>query len=254
MPSFSSSIPNTYSPQKPNVTQTSNPSPQYHIDMEAPPPLLQPDHITDVQPPSTFASIEFMQSLGNNEHDFLATHVSDYSHLSSRKKIVSMEPPSATSLLHGNPTATLHAHFSINGVSDPSPIFEETTLHISKEEVFGSSSNLNFNTFTSNYMQVQEFGSSCNIDPYGQILYGDATCFGESHCSILSKGNNRCLSMSHKEDNGIVKATMSTTTQGQVLRVYTCNLCNATYNSPQAYGGHMSFHSKQNRKNYKCQF
>ncbi|TVU03042.1 hypothetical protein EJB05_51434, partial [Eragrostis curvula] len=219
MPTFSSSIPNTYAPQNPNVTQTSNSSPQYHIDTGSLPPLLQPDLITHVQPPSTFSSIEFIQSLGDNGHDFLMTPVSDYLNLSSGEKIISMEPPSITSLLQGNPTATLHAHFSIDGMSDPNPIFEETRLHVSKEEVFVSSSNLNFNTFTSNYMQVEEFGSSCNIDPYGQISYGEAKCFGQSHCSIMSKGNNRCLSMSQQKADGIVKATMSTTAEAQVLRI-----------------------------------
>ncbi|TVU20727.1 hypothetical protein EJB05_30322, partial [Eragrostis curvula] len=241
MPTRSGSVPNAHALQNPTMSQTSNPSPQYHIDMETLPPQNQP--------PSTFASLGFMQSLGNNEHDFLTTPVSDYLNLSSKKQILSMEPPSITSLLQGDPTAVLHAHFSINGVSDLGPIFEDPTLHVSKE-VFGSSSNPNFNTHTSNYMHGEEFGSSCKVDPYGKISYGETINFGQSKCSVTSKWNNRYLSVSQEATDGTVQSNMITTAEAKVQRVYTCDLCNATFNSPQAFGGHRSFHSKKKRKNY----
>jgi hypothetical protein len=49
----------------------------------------------------------------------------------------------------------------------------------------------------------------------------------------------------------LAQLTMNFTTKGELLHhpMFTCGLCDKKFSSPQAFGGHMSSHSKQKKKN-----
>lgn len=52
-------------------------------------------------------------------------------------------------------------------------------------------------------------------------------------------------------DGDLQAATSSTVVGARGQREYKCKLCNVAFYSPQAYGGHMSSHSKARRNNLR---
>jgi hypothetical protein len=59
-----------------------------------------------------------------SRQDFLGSPIGNYFELSQQLQILSMEPPSFTSLLQENPIAVVHAHLNIVGGLDEGSIFE----------------------------------------------------------------------------------------------------------------------------------
>ncbi|CAL4950021.1 unnamed protein product [Urochloa decumbens] len=130
------------------------------------------------------------QETFSSEHSFLTTPVNDYLSLSDRMAIMSMDAPSITSLLQGDPVAVLRAHLNTMQGSDLGPIFEDPT-QVPVKETIGASDNV-----------VQSMSSSM---------------------------------MKNERDKDI----------------YECKICSAKFFSPQAFGGHMSHHSKAKKKEHK---
>ncbi|KAF8692508.1 hypothetical protein HU200_039608 [Digitaria exilis] len=67
------------------------------------------------------------QQTFSSERNFLTTPVSDYLSFTDHMKLTSMDPPSITSLLQGDPVAVLHAHLNTIEGLDLGPIFENPT-------------------------------------------------------------------------------------------------------------------------------
>ncbi|KAF8661729.1 hypothetical protein HU200_056680 [Digitaria exilis] len=67
------------------------------------------------------------QQTFSSERNFLTMPVSDYLSFTGHMKLTSMDPPSITSLLQGDPVAVLHAHLNTIEGLDLGPIFENPT-------------------------------------------------------------------------------------------------------------------------------
>uniref|UniRef100_A0ACD5V330 Uncharacterized protein n=1 Tax=Avena sativa TaxID=4498 RepID=A0ACD5V330_AVESA len=150
--------------------------------------------------------------------DFLRNPIGNYFDSSQQIKILSMEPPSFTSLLQEDPIAVVHAHLNTIGGLDEGPIYEMPTKRVSE--------------------QVQhEMLSRGDPDGVPTPLVPSA----------------RSTQAPREEKNPVGasnKILDSATYHGSTTsRRYTCKICNSTFNSPQAYGGHMSSHSKARKKN-----
>lgn len=99
-------------------------------------------------------------------------------------------------------------------------------------------------------MQEDEFaGSVSNIDTCGKgMSYGEQIHF---HQIVLSsyvrKEQPVYIGVPTNTYGDIVQPTMSSIPEVQPHHhhLYQCRFCSATFKSPKAYGGHMSFHSKQ---------
>ncbi|OEL28642.1 hypothetical protein BAE44_0010340, partial [Dichanthelium oligosanthes] len=77
----------------------------------------------------------YQQQTLSSEHNFLTTPVSDYLSSSDRMAIMSMDAPSITSLLQGDPVAVLHAHLNIIQGADLGPIFGNPTQSTSSSSM-----------------------------------------------------------------------------------------------------------------------
>jgi hypothetical protein len=136
MPTLSSSVPNAHAPKQPNMLPTNDHSFQrYYSNIDAPPPQSHPV-FTQPPPTSTITSAGLIQSPAENEQElmrtFLTIPVGKFLSVDERVQVLSMEPPSITSLLQGDKTAILHAHLDIAGALDPDPIFQDPASNIPK--------------------------------------------------------------------------------------------------------------------------
>uniref|UniRef100_A0ACD5V3E2 Uncharacterized protein n=1 Tax=Avena sativa TaxID=4498 RepID=A0ACD5V3E2_AVESA len=149
--------------------------------------------------------------------DFLRNPIGNYFDSSQQIKILSMEPPSFTSLLQEDPIAVVHAHLNTIGGLDEGPIYEMPTKRVSEVQ--------------------HEMLSRGDPDGVPTPLVPSA----------------RSTQAPREEKNPVGasnKILDSATYHGSTTsRRYTCKICNSTFNSPQAYGGHMSSHSKARKKN-----
>ena len=103
MPTLSSSGPNAHAPKESNMILANDHSFQrFYSNSEAPP--LQP-HPGLTHAPLTLASAGLVQSTTENEqelmHSFLTIPVGKFLSVDERVRVLSMEPPSITSLLQG---------------------------------------------------------------------------------------------------------------------------------------------------------
>ncbi|CAL4976217.1 unnamed protein product [Urochloa decumbens] len=204
-----------------------------HQALRAPPPQPYPV-FTPIPPTSVVASEGVIQSPVGNEqdimHTFLTIPIGNFLSVDERVQVASMEPPSITSLLQGNKTSILHAHLDIAGVLDPSPIFEDPTSHIPKEKE----------------MRKPLGSSSSHGDPYAKMAYAKPTYFGQSPMSS-SHGQRKqqvpsVFVPSINSHDAIGAATNSEFEFKRVQR-YNCQLCNATFTTPETYHGHMNMHN-----------
>jgi hypothetical protein len=69
---------------------------------------------------------------------FLGKPVGNYLNSSQQMQMLSMEPPSFTSLLQEDPVAVVHAHLHTLGGLDEGPIYEMPTLHVSEVHLLPS--------------------------------------------------------------------------------------------------------------------
>ncbi|KAL6615289.1 hypothetical protein ACP70R_037559 [Stipagrostis hirtigluma subsp. patula] len=199
-------------------------------------PEIQPTP-APIPPASSIASAGFMPSPENQQEmmlaqrRFLTTPLSDNISYSDQMQILSMEPPPITSLLQGEPTAIVHAHLNVSGVMDPGPIFNDLATQTLKEEDMHKS-----------------LGSSSHSYPDGKMTYVEPTSFGQSPISYYVPREPQVPIPSGTSD-GFVQATVSTTAEVErARRAYPCRICTASFYSPQALGGHMSYHSKEMKK------
>jgi hypothetical protein len=95
----------------------------------APPSALFP-HTTPLPVENNIAFQPNNRELSQNQQqmlsrqDFLGSPIGNYFELSQQMQILSMEPPSFTSLLQEDPIAVVHAHLNIVGGLDEGSIFE----------------------------------------------------------------------------------------------------------------------------------
>jgi hypothetical protein len=283
LPPDSCSMPNDHVPQQPNINPNAHlpqepyiaqnaytmqkPSYHYYTAREAPPQQLPPNHTPAIQA-STFASQNefpiFPISAQHNEfptfpinaqhNEFPTLPRNDYPNLFNQDQILTMDPPSITSssLLQVGATASLHAPFNTNGVLDPIPYPALQNIYqVHLITLVPLSLILKLRILTLNCMQVEELRPS-NIDPYGQIPYGNQTYFGQIPTSSYARiGQTVHIGVPTGRFGDLVPPTLSSATKGELLyhKVFKCRLCDSLFTSPQAFGGHMSGHSKQKKKN-----
>ncbi|KAL6849936.1 hypothetical protein ACP4OV_020563 [Aristida adscensionis] len=179
----------------------------------------------------------FMQSLDNQQEmmlvnrRFLTTPIINNLSISDRLQILSVHPPSFTSLLQGEPAAVVHAHLDVNGVMDPGPIFYDPLTLTHKEEM------------------QKPLGSSLHHGPYGEITPRRFALSPKSY--YIQKESELPIGVRHGTYHGIVQPTISPTVVEveRTRRVYPCKLCVAKFYSAQALGGHMSYHGNKMRRN-----
>ncbi|RCV23625.1 hypothetical protein SETIT_5G022100v2 [Setaria italica] len=203
--------------------------------VEAPPPQPYPV-FTHVPLTRTVASSGIIQSPARNEqeimHSFLTVPLSEFLSVDERVQVASLEPPSITSLLEGDPTAILQAHLDIAGVLDPGPIFHDPTSFIPKE----------------NEMRKPLGSSSSQCDPYGNMTYAKPNYFDQSPMSsshFLREEQVPSVVNPSDKSNDYIRAAMRYKFEFNRVQQYTCQLCNATFTTPQTYQGHMSLHKER---------
>ncbi|CAL4949813.1 unnamed protein product [Urochloa decumbens] len=205
----------------------------YYGTIEAPPPQPYPV-FTPIPPTSAVASEGIIQSPVGNEQDimrtFLTIPVGNFLSVDERVQVASMEPPLITSLLQGNKTAILHAHLDIAGVLDPGPIFEDPASHIPKEKEM-----------------CKPLGSSASYgDPYAKMAYAKPTYFGQSPMSSFSVQREQqvpSVFIPSVNSHDAIGAAMSSKFEFKRVQQYKCQLCNATFTTPETYHGHMNMHN-----------
>uniref|UniRef100_A0ACD5V4G1 Uncharacterized protein n=1 Tax=Avena sativa TaxID=4498 RepID=A0ACD5V4G1_AVESA len=173
--------------------------------------------ITQIPSQANSTEISQIQQEIIARQDFLRNPIGNYFDSSQQIKILSMEPPSFTSLLQEDPIAVVHAHLNTIGGLDEGPIYEMPTKRVSEVQ--------------------HEMLSRGDPDGVPTPLVPSA----------------RSTQAPREEKNPVGasnKILDSATYHGSTTsRRYTCKICNSTFNSPQAYGGHMSSHSKARKKN-----
>ncbi|KAI5005278.1 hypothetical protein ZWY2020_032521 [Hordeum vulgare] len=193
------------------------------------PPKLPDAQVTPLPMANTLTSKPNHSGIFENHHEmlpyqaFLSNPISNYLGTSDQMRILSMESPSVTSLLQGDPLAIVHAHLNTIGATNDSPIFEIPTRHV---------------------IEGQH-----NI-PCGTLTH-DAT---DGVPTLLAP----FMASPHGVREDIIPIGVPNVTTHSVivhdytsLPKYTCKICNRTFYSSQAYGGHMSSHSKEKKKAYK---
>uniref|UniRef100_A0A453E815 C2H2-type domain-containing protein n=4 Tax=Triticinae TaxID=1648030 RepID=A0A453E815_AEGTS len=199
---------------------------QTSVSLSSLPPQLPDAKFTPSTRVNTLPSLPNHREIFENpleifsHQDFLSNPIRNYFSSSDQRRIFSMESPSITSLLQGDPIAVVNAHLNTIGAIDDGPIFEIPT-----RSVYKGPQNIPHGTLTrdASYVVPTPFGpfATSSHDPRE-----DKTPMGVPNGITNS---------------GIVHTTTSS-------RKYRCSICNLTFNSSQAFGGHMSSHSKA-RKN-----
>uniref|UniRef100_A0A0E0JJ28 C2H2-type domain-containing protein n=1 Tax=Oryza punctata TaxID=4537 RepID=A0A0E0JJ28_ORYPU len=215
----SSTIPPIISaPQETTVLPSHNYSPYYPNMALAPPPLqLYP------------------------QQNFLTTPMGTYFNSSEQAHIMSTESPPVTSLLQGDPFAVVHAHLNTTGVLDNGPIFENSSTNFLVPEV---------NSMPSVYPFPLE-----NIQPFISSTICQQQRLQPRSSSHVESFSPPYVPTEQPEPIGGTNSTIGVqvpagSTAVVNERVYICRQCpNATFSTPQAYGGHMSSHSKKDKKN-----
>ncbi|KQK08348.1 hypothetical protein BRADI_2g41314v3 [Brachypodium distachyon] len=148
--------------------------------------------------------------------------------------------PSITSLLQGDPIASVHAHLNTIGGLDDGPIFENPTMLFTGVPLGYASSPPNLHPFSSNTIYTQQIQHGAL---YNEDIYGVRTPSGPSAIFPSTPREDTTLI------DGQTISFASDVMQDSMRSGHICRFCNATFNLRQAYGGHMSHHSKQNKKN-----
>uniref|UniRef100_A0A0D3ENZ8 C2H2-type domain-containing protein n=1 Tax=Oryza barthii TaxID=65489 RepID=A0A0D3ENZ8_9ORYZ len=208
------------------------------------PPIISGPQETTILPSHNYSSYNPNMALAPppfqlpHQQNFLTTPMGTYFDSSEQAHIMSTESPPVTSLLQGDPFAVVHAHLNTTGVLDNGPIFENSATSLLVPEV---------NSMPSVYPFPLQ-----NIQPFisGTISQQQRLQSGSS--SHVESFGPPYVPREQPEPIGGTKSVQVPAGRSGVVneRVYTCRHCpNATFSTPQAYGGHMSAHSKKDKKN-----
>ncbi|KAM3371985.1 hypothetical protein ACQJBY_019064 [Aegilops geniculata] len=143
--------------------------------------------------------------------------------------IFTMETHSA---IQGSTLAIMDANLNSSGVFNISPVFEYSELLVSKDQkpytILGPSS----------------YEELCGVLP----LVNQTPCtVPESNSGLMAMHQTMMGGLSVMFQQNPAPCTISTAARLR-LDEYTCRQCNIRFRTPQAYGGHMSYHSKINKK------
>ncbi|XP_044972157.1 uncharacterized protein LOC123439507 [Hordeum vulgare subsp. vulgare] len=221
--------PTTYAPYvdtMPSIIDFSNMPYQTNVSLSTLPPQFCDAKFTPLSRVNTLTSEPNHREISENppeifsHQDLLSNPIRNYFSSSDQMSIFCMESPSITSLLQGDPIAVVHAHLNTIGSMDDGPIFEIPTRRVIKD------------------LQTTQHGMLSHKSTY-VVPTPLARVATSSH---VTREDKTPLGIQNgMRDSGIVHNTT-------YLRKYTCNICNLNFYSPQAFGGHMSSHSKA-RKN-----
>ncbi|XP_037417529.1 uncharacterized protein LOC119280962 [Triticum dicoccoides] len=197
-----------------------------NVALSALPPNLPDAQITPLSMANTHNSNPNHREIIENQPEmllhqaFLSNPIRNYFGSSDLRRILSMESPSVTSLLQGDPVAVVHAHLNTIGATDDGPIFGIPTTHVIEEQ-----QNIPHRVLTHDATD----GVPTPLAPFMASPHGlreDKTHIGGPNVVTESV---------------IVHDSTS-------LRKYKCKICDRKFNSYQAYGGHMKFHSIERKK------
>jgi hypothetical protein len=218
----------------------------------APPPPKFPS--TLISPPAnTFESSNSMgkslmeqQAMMSPQHSLVTSPTSEYSNFLDPFQIFSMTAPSSTSFPHEEPIAAVNTDVIMNGHFDPGLIFQHTPWPIPE---VGSVAQRPPFPLESQYCSLrykirekcQILGSPSYIDPYGPS-FGGYPIYPYAQWQMPTDAPNVT------PHSTVIDAMNRAISSKRVKREYTCLICDATFPTPQAFGGHMSSHSKAARK------
>ena len=123
--------PNGSYPNKVRSTES-----EANVSLSALPPNLPDAQFTPLSMANTHNSNPNHREIIENQPEmlsyqaFLSNPIRNYFGSSDLRRILSMESPSVTSLLQGDPVAVVHAHLNTIGATDDGPIFEIPTTHV----------------------------------------------------------------------------------------------------------------------------
>ncbi|VAH59201.1 unnamed protein product [Triticum turgidum subsp. durum] len=138
---------------------------------------------------------------------------------SHQRQNLSMVASSFTSLLQTEPKLMVHSQITAMGEPDDGSIFKMDVKHVSKE------------------WNIQD-GRLLFDDPYGVPTPSSP---GMRSSPIPREDKVPLVGQNGISESGITRGPTTS-------RKYTCKICSATFNSSQAYGGHMSLHRKARMK------
>ncbi|KAM0896627.1 hypothetical protein ACQ4PT_023076 [Festuca glaucescens] len=213
---------------------------QRNVPLAPPRPLLPHTTLTTLPVENNIAFQPNNRELSQNQQemlsrqDFLGSPIGNYFELSQQMKVLSMEPPSFTSLLQEDPIVVVHAHINTIGGLDEGPIFEMPPCMLPSHP------------FTPNTIQHQQV-------QHGMLSHGAP--YGVPNSLIPSAGSTHAPRENKTLVGALNETSDSATSHGSMVsHRYACDICNRTFNSHQAYGGHMSSHSKARRKSQLVNF
>ncbi|KAM3328666.1 hypothetical protein ACQJBY_026045 [Aegilops geniculata] len=153
-----------------------------------------------------------------SHEDFLANPFCNDFNSSHQMQNLPTEASPFTPLLQTEPNSIVHSQLNTNRVLDDGSLFKMATRDVSE-------------------LKIQD-GRLSNVDPYG-VPAPASPSMQSSHIQredkILLVGPNGI------SDSAIMHDYTTS-------RKYTCKICSARFNTSQAYGGHMSSHSKARMK------
>uniref|UniRef100_A0A0D9V165 Uncharacterized protein n=1 Tax=Leersia perrieri TaxID=77586 RepID=A0A0D9V165_9ORYZ len=253
-------------PQDSTVLPSQNYS-SYNPNTVPPPPPQQFPH--QILPPAshvntTIAEARLVSSGQNQEQyfppqNFLTAPMGNYLSASNQMQIKSTESPPVTSLVQGDPFAVVHAHLNTTGVMDNGPIFENSAARVTPEvnymasgHPFHSQNNQPFISSNIDQQQHTLLGSSSHVMHFGPFPSDELT-FGPFPTSPYATWEQSAQfgGQNSTPAGGVeVPAVGSAGVTEKDKKEYKCKICpNAIFKTPQAYGGHMSYHSKKDKKN-----
>uniref|UniRef100_A0A453C3I2 C2H2-type domain-containing protein n=2 Tax=Aegilops tauschii TaxID=37682 RepID=A0A453C3I2_AEGTS len=214
------------------------------------PPQLSDTIINPLSMVNTIVPQPNNEEIHQDEHemfkheDFLSNPLWNYADSYHHTYTSPMESPSFTSLLQTDPNSIVHTQLNTNGAMEDGSISDMPTMHVSEVNSLPYGfccSPENIDPFTPNTILQQQ-----NIQN-GRLLY-DASYGVPAPISPF-------MTTSHvpREDktplvgpNGIFGSGIlhGSTSLGN----YTCKICGRKFITSQAYGGHMSSHAKERKK------
>ncbi|KAJ1265276.1 hypothetical protein BS78_08G066000 [Paspalum vaginatum] len=257
--------PTILTPQQPPRVSTGDDSTMpYHMNLDPTLPLPVIVRVpTSGNPVSSHSFQDSFTAMSRNqqhvfsdERNFLTAPLSEYLNPTGHMQIMSMEPPSITSLLQGDHVAIVHAHLSTCRMTGHGPIFENPasgqldSVVSSQPQIssFLAESLLPFRP--SSALQLKQNASQYK-DLCGIVTYADPNSFDNTsvfppvsrELLLLMGGSSRAFDHTHDHMDSTAAVDVE-----RAQQVHECKICHAKFSSSQAYGGHMSYHSKAKKE------
>ncbi|KAF7016737.1 unnamed protein product [Triticum aestivum] len=196
---------------------------QENVGLAPLPPQLSDTIINPLSMVNTIVPQPNNEEIHQDEHemfkheDFLSNPLWNYADSYHHTYTSPMESPSFTSLLQTDPNSIVHTHLNTNGAMEDGSISDMPTMHVSE------------NIQNGRLLYDSSYGVPAPISPF----------MTTSH--VPREDKTPLVGPNGIFGSGILHGSTS-------LGNYTCKICGRKFITSQAYGGHMSSHAKERKK------